>query len=427
MSYSAVAQWRQNTTKIVLEGTMGGIVIHHEMLQGDPQELIGLCPFGALCCTPEGRLEITAGCKMCKLCIRKGPAGVFEYREDVLWFEDKDAWRGVAVYVDHFEGQIHPVTFELLGKARELADKCGQPVYALFAGSGVENRAEELLHYGVDEVFVYDSPALEYFRVEPYTAAFTDFVRKVKPGTVLVGGTTVGRSLAPRTAARLRTGLTADCTTLDMQPSGELDQIRPAFGGNIMAHIRTPYHRPQFATVRYKIFSAPARQAQANGAITRCELAEEQLAARTRVLAVHPKPKVENIEDAEVIVVAGRGLRREKDLEMVYALAERLGGQVASTRPLIEAGWVDPRRQIGLSGRTVKPRLIVTCGVSGSIQFVSGMKGSETIVAINLDPQAPIFKTAHYCLVGDLYEILPHFLAQVPAGKTSPAVEVTRD
>jgi electron transfer flavoprotein alpha subunit len=394
---------------------VGGIVIHHEIIQGDPQNLIALCPFGALCCAPDGRLEITAGCKMCKLCIRKGPDGVFEFREDVLSPVDKEEWRGIAVYVDHSAGEIHPVTFELIGKARELAEKISQPVYAVFIGSNIEARAAELLHYGVAEVFVYDSPALEHFRVEPYAAAFEDFVMKVKPGTVLVGGTTVGRSLAPRVAARLRTGLTADCTTLDMQPGGDLDQIRPAFGGNIMAHIRTPYHRPQFATVRYKIFAAPGREAQASGKITRCELAAEKLVARMEVLEVHAKPKVQTIEDAEVIVVAGRGLRRQKDMDLIMALAERLGGQVAGTRPLIEAGWVEARRQIGLSGRTVKPKLIVTCGVSGAIQFVSGMKGAEHIIAINSDPAASIFKVAHYALVGDLYEIVPQFLEKAGA------------
>jgi electron transfer flavoprotein alpha subunit len=402
---------------------MAGIIIHHELIQGDPRKLLKLCPLGALCCTPDGRLELTAGCKMCRLCVRKGPKGIFEYREDVLSVTDKGTWQGIAVYVEHSGGEIHPVTFELLGKARELAAKINQPVYAVFIGAGIAARAEELLHYGVDEVFLYDSPALQHFRVEPYAAAFEDFVNKIRPGTVLVGGTTTGRSLAPRVAARLRTGLTADCTSLDMQPSTDLDQIRPAFGGNIMAHIRTPYHRPQFATVRYKIFSAPARQAQATGKITRCALAQEKLAARMQVLQFHAKPKVETIEDAEVVVVAGRGVRREKDLELVRAFAARLGGQLASTRPLIEAGWVEPRRQIGLSGRTVKPKLIVTCGVSGSIQFVSGMKGSETIVAINTDPAASIFKVAHYALVGDLYEIIPQFLEKAAA--RTPSFEVS--
>ena len=398
---------------------MGGIIIHHELIEGDPSQLVAFCPFGALCCSPEGRLDITAGCKMCKICVRKGPKGVFEYREDVLSPADKTLWQGVAVYADHFRGQIHPVTFELIGKARELAGKIDQPVYALLIGDEVNSLAEELLYYGVDEVFVYRSPALTDFLIEPYTAAFEDFVTRVKPGTVLVGGTTVGRSLAPRVAARMHTGLTADCTKLDMQLNTDLDQIRPAFGGNIMAHIRTPYHRPQFATVRYKIFSAPNRLSSPHGKITQVELAADKLTSRMRVTAIHEKPKVLNIEDAEALVVAGRGVRREKDMEMIYALADLLGAQVASTRPLIEAGWIDARRQIGLSGRTVKPRLIITCGVSGSIQFVSGMKNSDCIVSMNINPDAEIFKVAHYALVGDLYEIIPNFIDKAAQRKTA--------
>lgn len=383
--------------------------------------LVPLCPFGALCCN-EGKLEITAGCRVCKICIRKGPAGVFEFIEEPAHSMDKSAWRGAAVYIDHYDGAIHPVSLELIGKARELAHKIDQPVYAVLIGSKVLGLAEEVLHYGVDEVYVYDQPQLEHFRVEPYAAAFEDFIRAVQPGTVLVGGTTLGRSLAPRVAARFRTGLTADCTFLDMQETSDLDQIRPAFGGNIMAHIRTLNHRPQFATVRYKIFSAPARSEQAGGKITERGLEEALLDSRIRVLEVTKKPKVQTIEEADVIVVAGRGVRREKDLEMIHALADLFGGQVATTRPLIEAGWADPRRQIGLSGRTVKPRLIITCGVSGAIQFVAGMKNSGCIVAINTDPEASIFKTAHYGLVGDLYQIIPGLIERSSAMRTSAQV-----
>lgn len=400
---------------------MGGIRIHHELVN-DPQGLVAICPFGALCCTPEGKLEITSACKVCKLCVRKGPAGVFEYVENAAVQIDKSLWRGFAVYVEHTAGEIHPVTFELLGKARELADKIGQPVYALFIGADIELRAEELLHYGADEVFVYESPAYQHFLIEPYAAAFEDFVQKVHPSTILVGGTTTGRSLAPRVAARLHTGLTADCTSLDVQSNSDLDQIRPAFGGNIMAHIRTPNHRPQFATVRYKIFSAPTRSASPSGKITRLNAAAEKLASRIQVLDVRNKERLTSIEDAEVVVVAGRGVRRERDLEMVRTFANLLDAQVASTRPLIEAGWMDPRCQIGLSGRTVKPKLIVTLGISGAIQFVSGMKNSECIIAINSDPEAPIFKAAHYALVGDLYEILPHFCEMVNQSAVVPAV-----
>jgi len=390
---------------------MSGIIIHHERVK-DPQGLVTLCPFGALCCN-EGKLEITAGCRMCKLCIRKGPEGVFEYFEEPQVAVDKSEWRGIGVYIEHHQGEIHPVSFELIGKAREMAQKIGHPVYALLIGQHVRDLAEEVRHYGVDAIYVYEHPQLEHFRIEPYTAAFEAFIREVKPSTMLVGGTTVGRSLAPRIAARFRTGLTADCTFLDVQENTDLDQIRPAFGGNIMAHIRTPNHRPQFATVRYRIFNAPKRSETASGEFCLRDLQEAVLGSRIRVLEVMPKPRVQTLEEAEVIVVAGRGVRRERDLEMIHELAEALDGQMATTRPLIEAGWADARRQIGLSGRTVKPKLIITCGISGAIQFVAGMKGSDCIVAVNSDPEASIFKIAHYGLVGDLYEIVPCLVQRI--------------
>lgn len=390
---------------------MASIIIHQEKIQ-NPADLVKLCPFGAIQ-LENGALNISAACKMCKLCVKNGPAGVFELVEQPLIEIDKSAWRGIAVYVEHTYGNIHPVTFELIGKARELAAKITHPVYAVFIGSHIMEKAEELRYYGVDRVFVYDQPELKDFRAEPYAAALEDFISSIKPSTVLVGGTTVGRSLAPRVAARFRTGLTADCTKLDMQPNTDLDQIRPAFGGNIMAHIRTKNHRPQFATVRYKIFSAPQRLSQPTGEIQWMHITSEKLKSGVRVLSTQPKQVVENIENAEVIIAAGRGLKKEQDLQMIRTLAERLGGQIASTRPLIEAGWVDPRRQIGLSGRTVSPKLLITCGISGSVQFTAGMGGAHLVIAINKDPDAQIFKVAHIGLVGDLYEIIPTLLAKL--------------
>lgn len=375
----------------------------------NPGKLIKLCPFNAIEYINK-KLEINAACKMCKICVEKGPEGVFEFVEEETLKIDKNLWKGIAVYVDHVDGEIHPVTFELIGRARELAEKINHPVYAIFMGQDIKNKAEEILHYGVDEVFVYDDEELKHFRIEPYTAVFEDFIGRIKPTIVLVGGTTIGRSLAPRTAARFRTGLTADCTIIDVQENTDLDQIRPAFGGNIMAHIHTPNHRPQFATIRYKIFSAPQRSEDSAGKITVCKIEKEKLKSKITVLDVKKKQKVESIEDAEVIVVAGRAIKKEEDLKMIHDLANLLKGQVATTRPLIEAGWADPRKQIGLSGRTVKPKLIITCGVSGAIQFVAGMNNSECIVAINKDKNAPIFKTAHYAIVGDIYEVLPKLI-----------------
>ena len=290
---------------------MAKIIIHHNQIQ-NLEETKSLCPFGAIE-EVDGKLDINAGCKMCKICVKKGPKGAFEFVEDQVRTINKEEWQGIVVYVDHVEGEIHPVTYELIGKAREMADKINHPVYALFMGSGIADQANELLHYGVDEVFVYDELALKDFRIEPYTAVFEDFINSKKPSIALVGGTTVGRSIAPRVAARFKTGLTADCTILDVQENTDLDQIRPAFGGNIMAHIYTPHHRPQFATVRYKIFTALERSDTKKGLVTRCEISQEKLASKIRVLEIKQKEKVQTIEDAEVIVVAGRAIQKQED------------------------------------------------------------------------------------------------------------------
>lgn len=399
---------------------MAKIIIHQDQVD-DLEAAKALCPFGAIE-ENGGKLEINAACKMCKICVKQGPKGAFEFVENQAIEINKDEWKGVVVYVDHVEGEIHPVTYELIGKAREMADKINHPVYALFMGSGIAEQANELLHYGVDEVFVYDEEALKDFRIEPYAAVFEDFIKLKKPSIALVGGTTVGRSIAPRVAARFRTGLTADCTILDVQDNTDLDQIRPAFGGNIMAHIYTPHHRPQFATVRYKIFTALDRKATAEGVVTRCKIAQERLASKIRVLEVKQKEKVQSIEDAEVIVVAGRAIQKQEDLQMIEELADLLGGQVACTRPLIEAGWIDARKQIGLSGRTVKPKLIITCGVSGAIQFVAGMNNSDCIIAINQDEKATIFQAAHYGIIGDVYEIIPGLIGKLKSGELSVEV-----
>lgn len=390
---------------------MAKLVVNQEKIT-NIDELIKICPFGAME-NNKGMLEINSGCKMCKLCVKKGPAGAVEYVEDEVKTLDKSAWKGVAVYVDHVDGDIHPVTFELIGKARELAAKVNQQVYCIFAGHNIKHKAEELLYYGVDKVMVYDNEELKHFRIEPYTAVFEDFVNKIKPTAILVGATTVGRSLAPRVAARFKTGLTADCTILDIKENTDLVQIRPAFGGNIMAQICTPNNRPQLATVRYKVMSAPERSAHASGKIIVCEVGAEKLESKIKVLDVIAKEKETGISDAEVIVVAGRGVKTEKDLAMIKELASLLDGEVAVTRPLIEAGWADAKRQVGLSGRTVRPKLIITCGVSGAVQFTAGMNNSEYIFAINTDEKAPIFKVAHYGVVGDIYEIVPQLIENI--------------
>ena len=394
---------------------MAFIKIHQDRIT-DREAAKALCPFGAITENASGALEIGAGCRMCRVCLRRG-GGAFEFVDDAAPGVDKSQWRGVAVVAETDpEGRLHPVGLELLGKARELASKIAHPVQAVVIGARTGEAAEKLLAYGADEVHVYEDPAFEHFRIEPYANALEDFISSVHPSSVLVGGTANGRSLAPRVAARFRTGLTADCTVLEMSETTDLDQIRPAYGGNIMAHINTPKHRPQFATVRYKIFPIPPPAAP-HGRLVRHTLAADRLASAIEVLSRTPKPAEKGIEEADVLVVCGRGVRRPENIAMLRELAALLGGEVASTRAVVEAGWLDAKRQIGLSGRTVKPKLIVTCGVSGAIQFVAGMGGSETIVAINSDPKAPIFKVAHIALNGDLYTIVPELIARIKAKK----------
>lgn len=394
---------------------MGKLVIHPEKIQ-DIKALVAICPFGAMQ-EQGGTVEITAACRLCKLCVKKGGGAVTFEEEEQQAQIDKSKWQGVAVYIDHVDGRVHPVSYELLGKARELAAKIQQEVLALFMGENIGAAAEELRHYGADRIFVCDKPELAKFNMESYAKVFETFIWQVKPAAILVGATPVGRQLAPRVAARFRTGLTADCTVLDIRENTDLVQIRPAFGGNIMAEILTPNNRPQMATVRYKIMDAPQRSEKAQGTIETLGIDGKALTSRIRVLGITKKPKEKSIEQADVLVVAGRGIKKKEDLSLVYDLADALGGDFACTRPLIENGWMDPRRQIGLSGRTVRPKLIITCGVSGAIQFVAGMEHAEEILAINSDVKAPIFKVANFAVVGDLYEIIPQLIANIQQGR----------
>ncbi|MBR5239503.1 MAG: electron transfer flavoprotein subunit alpha/FixB family protein [Clostridia bacterium] len=397
---------------------MGKLVVHQNLVTKEKApEIQSLCPFGAITYEND-QLDISSACKMCKLCVKKS-GGVVTYEEDVKKSVDKSLWTGVCVYVDHMEGAIHRVTYELLGKAKELAKVTGHPVYALMMGSAIGNSVEKLLHYGVDRVFVYDKPELKDFRIEPYTACFCDFIEKVKPSSILVGATNLGRQLAPRVAARQRAGLTADCTVLEMKENTDLVQIRPAFGGNIMAQIISPDTRPQFCTVRYKVFTEPAPTKEAQGEIVNMEIEEDKLTSAISVISTLDKPKDIDISEADVVVAVGRGAMSEALRNQAKELADLLGGVVACTRPLVEGNIMDAKHQIGLSGRTVKPKFMICLGISGAVQFAAGMKSSDCIVAINTDKSAPIFDVAHYAIVGDVSEILPRLIAKIKEGEAN--------
>ncbi len=252
-----------------------------------------------------------------------------------------------------------------------------------------------------------------------YANAFEDCVNKVKPSIVLVGGTSIGRSLAPRMSTRLRTGLTADCTVLDVKENTDLIQIRPAFGGNIMAQIVTPNTRPQFATIRYKVMDEARRNKEESGQIVKMSIPDDKMVSAMRVLNIIKKDKTPGITEADVLIAAGRGIKKQEDLQLLDELAGLLGGQLAVTRPLVEKGWASYTQQIGLSGRTVKPKLIITCGISGAVQFTASMNSSQNIVAINTDKQAPIFKVAHYGIVGDLYQVIPELIDNIRPARNS--------
>ncbi len=381
-----------------------GLVVHQEKIDKETAKtLVSLCPFGAIEET-NGVVSIHSGCRMCAMCVRKGPKGAITIEQDnAKKSDDKTLWRGVAVFAEHSGGALHNVTLELIGKARELAAVINHPVEAVIIGYGVEGMANELLCYGADAVYIYDHPEFLNFRIEPYAAALSDFISFAKPSSVLVGATNVGRSLAPRVAARFKTGLTADCIELEMKDNTDLVQIRPAFGGN---------SRPQFCTVHYKTFAAPVRGGK-RGEVIKRPVSEEMVSTKTQILEINKKDKVSDISDAEIIVAAGRGLKSRNDIALAQQLADALGAELACTRPLVDSGWLAHRHQIGLSGRTVNAKLIIALGISGSVQFSAGMRGSNTIVAVNSDPAAPIFDFAHYSFVGDLYEIVPALIERI--------------
>ncbi|KYH40195.1 MAG: electron transfer flavoprotein, alpha subunit [Candidatus Bathyarchaeota archaeon B63] len=309
----------------------------------------------------------------------------------------------VLVFAEQEDGEIHMVSYELIGKGRELADRLGVQLSAVLLGCGIEDGAYELIYRGADSVYLYDHPSLREFDVIRYSRNILSLVRETKPKIFLIGATRIGRTLAPRIAAALRTGLTADCVDLDLD-DGNLIQIRPAFSGNIMAQIRTRT-RPQMATVRYRVMRMPRRDTSREGRIIRRQV---EVIGETGIEVLEKIRADEvNLADAEVIVSGGRGLRRPEDFKLLEELAEVLGGVVGSSRPLVDDGWISKDHQVGFSGNTVKPRVYIACGISGAPQHLFGMRDSDVIIAINKDPSAPIFNVSDYGVVGDLYEVVP--------------------
>ncbi len=315
---------------------------------------------------------------------------------------------GLWVFVEQRDGQPARVSWELLGQGRKLAEKRGCPLTAVVLGHNVEGIAREAIAYGADRVLVVDDPVLARYRTQAYAAAFLGLVLKHKPEAILVGATSMGRDLASSVATTLRTGLTADTTILDLNPEkGELLASRPAFGGNILATIACPKRRPYLATVRPRTFDVPPRDPSRSGVLIREALGLKEEELNARVLEVVTYEKKVNLQDAKVIVSGGRGLQDGKNFELLRRLAQILGGEVGASRAAVQLGWIPYEHQVGQTGQTVRPRLYIAVGISGAIQHQVGMKHSDFILAINTDPEAPIFELSGLGIVGDLFQVVP--------------------
>jgi len=386
---------------------MAGIRVIEEKCTGCGA-CISACPYGCIALV-EGMAAIDESCcQLCGVCISSCPEGALELLESAKKLEDKSKYRGVMVVAEQRRGKIHRITYELIWIGRKLADKLGEELTCVLIGKGVRKYAEGLVKRGADKVLVYEDERLEILREDPYADVIVDAVKAEMPSILLMGGTSFGRALAPVLAARLRTGLTADCTGLDVDEEGNLIQTRPAYGGNIMATIVCKEKRPQMATVRYKVMKEAGEDPNREGLIIEREL-PSNLRDRTKVL----KEVVEegqSIEDAEIIVAGGGGIRAPEDFKLLEELANLLGGAVGASRNVVDKGWMPKSKQVGLSGKTVRPKLYIACGISGSVQHLAGMKNSEVIIAINKDPSARIFDYARFGVVGDLYEIVPEMI-----------------
>jgi len=325
-------------------------------------------------------------------------------------------YRGVWVFVEQTEGEPHKVSWELLGKGRELATALDVELAALVIGAGVEHLCREAFAYGADKAYIIDAPVFRYYRTETYLKGVCHLVDTYKPEVILMGATGMGRDLAGAVATALKTGLTADCTGLHIDDKRNLMQTRPAFGGNIMATIMCDKYRPQMATVRPRVMVMAEHDPARTGAVVResCPLDEKDIF--TKVIEIisdrNAKDQVD-VAAAEFIVSGGRGMMGPENFAMLQELADELGGVVGSSRSAVDAGWMPPERQVGQTGKTVRPKIYIACGISGAIQHLVGMQDSDTIIAINRDKDAPIFEVATYGLVGDLFQIVPAITKQI--------------
>lgn len=375
---------------------------------------VASCPFGALVMDAD-RATITEACTACGACVEICPVGaIAREAEEKTAQMDVAAYKNVWVFVEQTEGQAKNVAYELLGEGRKLADAMGQKLAGVLIGDSVQPLAREVFASGADIVYAVEGPELKNYSTDGYTAVFTDLIQAYKPAVVLIGATNDGRDLGPRVACRVGTGLTADCTNLGIdEQTGLVAWTRPAFGGNIMATILCPDHRPQMGTVRPKVFKRPEQDFSRTGQLIQVENKVQAQDIRTRLIEVVRVCTVAcNLEEAEIIVSGGRGLGKPENFSLIEELAKTLGGAVGASRAVVDAGWKPPPHQVGQTGKTVGPKIYFACGISGAIQHMAGMSSSDIVIAINKDADAPIFKAADYGIVGDVLEVLPALIEE---------------
>lgn len=385
------------------------------MLHVDIEACIGCgvceseCTFGAIK-VEDGVAVVGDNCTLCGNCVDLCEVGALRIdQEDKEVVQNLDEWSGVWVYAEYRNGRIAPVSFELLGVGRKLANQRKVPLAAVLIGSNLDGQAEELISHGADTVYRVDDNKIASFTDDTYGNILTDLVNEHKPEIVLAGATAIGRSFIPRVATMLATGLTADCTDLEIrEEDGALLQTRPAFGGNVMATIVCPYTRPQMATVRPLVMKPNEPDSSRKGDIVDVKPDPARMKSRVKVLqSVIEEGDQINLNEADIVVAGGRGLEDEKKFEIVKELAATLGGAIAASRAVVDSGWMSYPHQVGQTGKTVCPKIYIACGISGAIQHLVGMQSADTIIAINRDPDAPIFNVATYGVVGDVFEIVP--------------------
>lgn len=376
----------------------------------------GACPFGAIKII-ERKAYIQENCTLCGACVSSCKFSAIDFQKDETEeSSDLSSYKGVWVFGEQRNGIVTSVAAELLGEGRKLADTLSASLSAVLIGAGVEEQAQTLIAQGADQVYLVDHESLKNYNDESYADIFVQLVKKFKPEIVLMGATTYGRSLAPRVASRLNTGLTADCTGLAIDPeTRNLLQTRPAFGGNLMATIICPNHRPQMSTVRPKVMKAPEPDASRTGEVIRPDVTiPDNLKIKVLDVVQTLCEKV-NLTEADIIVSGGRGMGDPKNFALIQELADVLGGAVGASRATVDAGWIDYSHQVGQTGKTVGPKVYFACGISGAIQHLAGMSSSDVIIAINKNPDAPIFKVATFGIVGNVLEVLPELIKELKA------------